>query len=110
MFYMHQWSYKDQQIKQMLLEDADRSEIVRIAIEAFDGKLIGFYYCFGNYDGVAIAEFPSSQHALASVLAISAQGRVNCIHTTPLFDADEGLRAMREASEAIKRPPPQTLP
>lgn len=88
MFYMHQWSYKDQQIKQMLLEHADRSAIVRIAI----------------------AEFPSSQHALASVLAICAQGRVNSIHTTPLLSPEEGLQAMREATNVIKHPQAQTLP
>lgn len=112
--YMHQWSYKDQQIKQMLLEDADRAEIVRVAIESFDGKMLGFYYCFGRYDGVALADFPTSRQALASVLAISAQGRINYIHTTPLFTPEEGLQAMREATEAIKSinkpPPPQTSP
>jgi uncharacterized protein with GYD domain len=104
--YMHQWSYKDQQIKQLLLEQADRSEIVRVAIEAFDGKMLSFHYCFGHYDGVAIAEFPDSRNALASVLAISAQGRVNCIHTTQLFSAEDGLQAMRSAGDAIRQTPP----
>jgi uncharacterized protein with GYD domain len=107
---MHQWSYKSEQIKQMLLEKTDRSEVVRVAIEAFGGTLCSFYYCFGKYDGVAIAEFPDSESALASVLAISAQGRINFVHTTPLFSAEEGLKAMLNAGDVIggRQPTPAT--
>ncbi|MDB6103900.1 MAG: hypothetical protein JWO52_3899 [Gammaproteobacteria bacterium] len=107
--YMHQWSYKGEQIKQLLLEKADRSEVVRVAIEAFGGTLRSFFYCLGKYDGLAISEFPDSESALASVLAISAQGRINFIHTTALFSPEEGLKAMRNAGEVIgSRPPPAT--
>jgi uncharacterized protein with GYD domain len=107
--YMHQWSYKGEQVKQLLLEKADRAEVVRVAIEAFGGTLQSFFYCFGKYDGIAISEFPDSESALASVLAISAQGRINFVHTTALFSPEEGLKAMRNAGEVIgSRQPPAT--
>ena len=108
--YMHQWSYKNEQIKQMLLEKSDREEVVRIAVEAFGGTLQSFYYCFGKYDGVAIASYPDSDSALASVLAISAQGRVHFVHTTTLFSAEEGLNSMRNAGDVIGASKPPATP
>jgi uncharacterized protein with GYD domain len=102
---MHQWTYKDQQIRSLLLESKDRSEVVRVAIEAFDGKLHAFYYCLGQYDGVAISEFPNSETALAAVLAISGMGRVSAMQTTALLSVDEGLNAMLTASEKLKAAP-----
>ena len=107
-FYLHQWSYKDQQIRKMLTEETDRSEVVRVAIEAFGGKLHSFFYCFGQYDGLAISEFENSTAAFAAVLAITGQGRVSTAQTTALFSAEEGLQAMREAHLAIgqQRNPP----
>ena len=100
-YYMHQWRYKDEQIREILMENKDRSEVVRIAIEAFGGTLEAFYYSFGEYDGVAISRFSDPEAAFASLLAISGQGRISALQTTTLFAADEGLRAIRVAREII---------
>jgi uncharacterized protein with GYD domain len=100
-YYMHQWHYKEEQVRRMMLEDTDRSEIVRIAIKGFGGELIAFFYSFGPYDGVAISSFPNSETALAAVLAISGQGRISTVHTTVLVEPEEGLRAMKHARETI---------
>jgi uncharacterized protein with GYD domain len=99
--YMHQWRYKDEQIRRMLEKRADREQIVKVAVEAFGGQLLSFYYTFGDFDGVAISEFPDPMKALACVLAISAQGRVTSVRTTPLFSAADGLNAMKEAGDAV---------
>lgn len=109
-YYLHQWSYKDQQVRMMLVESVDRSEVVRIAIEAFGGKLHCFYYCLGQYDGLAISEFPNSESAFASVLSICGQGRIDVINTTALFSAEEGLRSIRQASEVIRTQSPTAGP
>jgi len=91
----------------MLIEDTDRAEVVRIAIEAFGGTLESFYYCFGQYDGVAISSFPDSITALSCVLSISGQGRIDFVQTTSLFSPEEGLHAMQHAGEVIgARTPP----
>src|SRR6185436_4135025 len=50
-FYLHQWNYKDQYIKKMMLEPEDRADVVRTATAAFGGTLHSFFYCFGRYDG-----------------------------------------------------------
>jgi uncharacterized protein with GYD domain len=100
-FYLHQWCYKDPQIRSMLLEPDDRAEVVRTATEAFGGTLHYFFYSFGEFDGIAISEYPDNESALASLMSIFAQGRINNVHTTLLFTAEEGLRSMRQAREVI---------
>jgi uncharacterized protein with GYD domain len=107
--YLHQWSYKDQQIKKMLQEseDINREEVVRLATEAFGGTLHSFFFCFGTYDGVAITEFPDERTALGCVMSIFGQGRLRGVHTTPLFMPAEGMKAIRKAQDVLRsRPSP----
>jgi len=102
--FMHQWSYKDHQVRQMLddVEEVDRAELVRTAIEAFGGSMHSFFYCFGEYDGTAISEFVDETTALACVLAIYGQGRIHSVRTTPLFLPQEGVKAVRLAQALLK--------
>jgi uncharacterized protein with GYD domain len=100
--FLHQWSYKDEQVKKMITEGTDRAEVVRLAIEAFGGTLRSFYYCFGEYDGMAISEFADNEAALACVIAITGQGRISRVHTTPLVSAADGLSAMKQASHILQ--------
>jgi uncharacterized protein with GYD domain len=100
--FLHQWSYKDEQVKRMISEETDRAEVVRLAVEAFGGTLHSFYYCFGEYDGIAISEFDNNETALACALAITGQGRISRVHTTTLVSAADGLRAMKQANRALR--------
>jgi uncharacterized protein with GYD domain len=102
--YLHQWNYKDQQIRKMLDEsiDLDREEVVRTATEAFGGTLHAFYFCFGAYDGLAITEFRDETTALACVMAVFGQGRVQDVTTTPLFTPADGKKAVRYAQEVLR--------
>jgi uncharacterized protein with GYD domain len=90
----------------MLSEGRERSEVARIAIEAFGGTLQSFYYCFGQYDALAISDFPDNATALACMMSVLAQGRVERVHTTALFSSDEGLGAMLEAGKFVDTPSP----
>jgi len=103
-FYLHQWSYNHAPFREMLRAGDDRAEVVRTAVEAFGGTLHHFFYCFGEYDGTAIAEFPDREMALACLMSIFAEGRITAVHTTELFTVDEGGRAMQFAMEAIRSP------
>lgn len=100
-FYMTQWSYKDGQMKRFLTQPSDRAEVVRVAIEAFGGQLHSFYYCFGQYDGVAISSFPTQEMALACWMSMFGAGRNKSIRTTVLIEPDEGMRAMAIAGEFV---------
>ena len=84
-----------------------RSPLERVAsvVEKLGGKIDSIYYAFGDYDIVAIVQFPDNQSAAAFSLAAHAGGAVKAYKTTPLMSIDEGLEAMRKAAAAGYRPP-----
>jgi len=83
----------------------NRGEAVRPAIEQLGGKLISYYFAFGEYDSVVIAELPDNATAYAASIAAAAGGAIKAIKTTPLMTAEEGMEAMRKAGQAGYRPP-----
>ncbi len=96
-FYMFQWRYKEAALKAMVRHPQDRSEAARKAIEAYGGKLHHFFFSFGEYDGVAISEFPDTESATASALTIGAGGAASAIKTTVLISTKEAMGAMEKA-------------
>jgi uncharacterized protein with GYD domain len=78
---------------------------VRSVVENLGGQIDAIYYTFGDYDIVAIVQFPDNQSAAAFSLAAHAGGAVKAYKTTPLMSIDEGLGAMRKAAGAGYRPP-----
>lgn len=113
--YLHQWKYKDAQIKKMVqdVEDLNREEVIRSATAAFNGRLLAFYFCFGEFDGVAISEFPDEKSALACAMSIYGQGRLLDVRTTPLFTMNEGIEAFRHIQTVTRKgdvPPEQAKP
>lgn len=96
-FYMFQWRYKEAALKAMVQHPQDRSEAARRAIEAYGGKLHHFFFAFGDFDGLAISEFPDTESATASALTIGSGGAASAIKTTVLISAEEAVRAMEKA-------------
>jgi uncharacterized protein with GYD domain len=96
---MTQWTYKDRQIQALVDNPHDRYEIIRKLFEAFGGKLHQFYFAFGDYDGVLIAEFPDNTAATACLLTVAKAGAVDQLKTTVLISPKEALKAMKQASE-----------
>jgi len=83
----------------------NRGEAVRPAIEQLGGKLISYYFVFGEYDSVVIAELPDNPTACAASIAAAAGGAIKAIKSTPLMTAEEGMKAMRTAGQVGYRPP-----
>ena len=75
----------------------DRSVPIRELAQKLGGRLIGLYYCFGEYDGVVLAELPDDISAVARSLAAVSPGHVKAIKTTKLFTVEETMEAMRKA-------------
>lgn len=105
--YMHQWQYKDKHVRDMVdkVADIDRAHVVRTAIEASHGRLVAFYFAFGDYDGVSISEFADEANALACAMLLVGQGRIQSLHTTMLFDSKTFARAIDVAHEGAGRKP-----
>jgi uncharacterized protein with GYD domain len=96
-FYLYQWVYKDPAIKAMVETPQDRPAELRKAIEAFGGTLHQFFFALGQYDGVAIVEFPDNESCSACSLTLNGAGANTALQTTTLLTTAEGQEAMHRA-------------
>lgn len=103
--YLLQVAYTSEAWAAQLKSPGNRIEAVRPVIEKLGGKVESAYYAFGEYDLVAIIQFPDNVSASAFSLAAAAGGAVKAIKTTPLVTVEEGISAMRKAAGAGYRPP-----
>ncbi len=103
--YMYQASYTSEAWAEQLKNPQNRLEQMRPVVEAAGGKLLAFYYAFGEYDVVAIMEAPDNVSISALALAIAAGGALKAGKTTVLMTPEEGLEAMRRAGGTGYRPP-----
>ena len=76
-------------------DTVDRLEQARQAIERAGGRLTGFYWTQGEYDLVAITEFPDDETATAFVLATATLGNVRT-QTLRAFGAEEMRRILQK--------------
>ena len=95
--YMVQFAYTAEALATMAKNPQDRSVPVRELIQKSGGRMIGFYYCFGEYDGVALFEVPDDNTATAIALVAASPGHIKAYKTTKLFTVEETLEAMRKA-------------
>ena len=95
--YMIQWSYDNDQIQALVDRPHDRSAEFSKLVEAFEGTLKGYYFAFGEYDGVAIAEFPGDRECAACMLSAAGTGAAK-VKTTILLDPEESEAAMKLAN------------
>jgi len=95
--YLLQWSYKDSQYKAFTDKPQDREKVIERVIRSFEGKLHGFYFAFGDYDGAAIMEFPDNESVAAFLLTVGGGGAVTKLHTTVLMTPAEAKKAMEKA-------------
>ena len=101
--YMYQAAYTPESWAAQLKNPQNRVEAVgRAACEAVGGKLIGGWYCFGEYDLMIIADAPNNQAMSAIALAIAAGGAIKAGKTTVLMSGSEGVEAMKQADAVAK--------
>jgi len=92
--YMHQFRYSTESVRAMTAKPQDRRSAAKKLIAAAGGKLIDIYFCFGDYDGVVISEFPSNVDAASVALAAGASGAFSAMKTTVLITMEESVEAM----------------
>ena len=103
--YLGRFSYKSDAMKALLSQPQDRSVAAAELAESLGGKLLGFWYAFGEFDGVFLMEAPDNASAAALAMAVGAGGALSDVETTVLLDMDEAQDAMRKAAGATYRPP-----
>ena len=103
--YLSRFNYTTDAMKELLKQPQDRSAAAREMADSLGGKLLGFWYAFGEFDGVFLMEAPDNASAAAVAMAVGAAGAVSDVETTVLLDMDEAQDAMRKAAAATYRPP-----
>lgn len=95
---MIQFSYKSETVGNLIKNPEDRSVAVKQLIEKLGGKMQAFYYSYGDYDGLIIAEMPDNVSGLATTMAAFAAGGTAGIKTTILISVEDAVAAMKKAS------------
>ena len=93
--YELRWMFKDAAVKAMTERPQDREPPARDLIESFGGRMHHYYFMLGEYDGLAIVEFPDNASAAATSMRASASGAFARFETHPLMTAQEAQRAMQ---------------
>ncbi len=102
--YLYQISYSTSAWAGMIKKPQDRSEAVSKVVEKLGGKVIGFWFAFGDADLVGILEMPDNASAAAFSVAIAAGGACSDVKTTPLLSIGEAMDAMKKAGKSGYKP------
>jgi uncharacterized protein with GYD domain len=103
--YMVQAAYTAEALATMAKNPQDRSVPVRELLQKVGGRLIGFYFCFGEDDVVVLYEAPDDTTATAIALAGATPGHLKAYKTTKLFTVEETMEAMRQAGSLVFQGP-----
>ena len=103
--FLTRFSYTPETWARLTTNPEDRREAARRYIEAVGGKLHGFWYAFGAYDGYNLWEAPDNVSMAAVAIALGGGGALSKCETTPLLTVAEGLDAMKKAAGSGYTPP-----
>lgn len=103
--YLTRFSYTSETWARMIEKPEDRRDAARAYIESVGGKLHGFWYAFGERDGVNLWEAPDNVSMAAVALAIGAGGALSSIETTVLIEVDDLMDALGKAKSIKYRAP-----
>jgi uncharacterized protein with GYD domain len=101
--YMYEAAYTAESLAAQLKNPQNRADAVgRAACEAVGGKLVGSWYCFGDYDLIIIADVPNNESMAGIALAVAAGGAVKSAKTTVLMTGAEAVAGMKKAEAVAK--------
>jgi uncharacterized protein with GYD domain len=101
--YMYQLAYTPESWAAQMKKPENRVESIgRATCEAAGGKLIGAWYCFGEYDAVLIADLPNEESMAGWVLAITAGGALKAGKTTALMSGAKAVEGLKKAAAVAK--------
>jgi uncharacterized protein with GYD domain len=95
--YMTQFAYTPEAWAALAKNPTDRSAVIKALIEKMGGRMLSFYYAFGEYDGVLISEAPDEATIMAVLIAAVSPGHIKATKTTPLITVEQSMEAMRKA-------------
>jgi uncharacterized protein with GYD domain len=103
--FLTRFSYTPEAWARLSKNPEDRRQAARRYIESVGGKLHGFWYAFGEYDGYNLWEAPDNVSMAAVALALGSGGALAKFETIPLLTVEEALAALGRVSSVGYRPP-----
>ena len=103
--YLTRFSYTPETWARLIGNPEDRRGAAQQYIESVDGKLHGFWYAFGEYDGYTLWEAPDNVSMAAVALALAGGGALSSAETTVLMTVDETIEALRKVEQVQYRAP-----
>ena len=103
--YLTRFSYTPETWARMIKNPEDRRKAAQAYIESVGGTLHGFWYAFGEHDGINLWEAPDNVSMAAVALAIGSGGALSSIETTVLMTVEETMDALGRAQGVTYRPP-----
>ncbi len=103
--YLTRFSYTPEAWARMAKNPEDRRNAAGSYIESVGGKLHGFWYAFGEYDGYTLWEAPDNISMAAVAIALGGGGSLSKSETTVLLTVEETLEALGRAGSVGYRPP-----
>jgi uncharacterized protein with GYD domain len=103
--FMWQAAYTPESWAAQLKNPQNRAETIGHQVcESAGGKLVGAWYCFGEYDIVLVADMPDNESMTALSLAVAAGGAIKATKTTVLMSGDQAVAGMKKASAVSYKP------
>jgi uncharacterized protein with GYD domain len=98
--YLTFFTYTKAAWHEMVQRPEDRETATRKVIEANGGRLLCFYWMFGDHDGLAIYEAPDAVVAATVLAGIVSTGRIEKMKTNSLLTGAESQRVLDMAKFA----------
>ncbi len=103
--YLTRFSYTPETWARLIQNPEDRRKAATAYIESVGGKLHGFWYAFGEYDGYVVWEAPDNVTMSAVALAIGSGGAISKQETVVLMTVEETLEALGKTGSISYRAP-----
>jgi uncharacterized protein with GYD domain len=103
--YLGRFSYSSDAVRAIVESPQDREAAAREVVEALGGRLLGFWFTLGEFDGAFVVELPDNTTATALAMIVGSSGAMSHFETTALLGMDEAQEAMRKAGAATYRAP-----
>jgi uncharacterized protein with GYD domain len=103
--YLTRFSYTPEAWARLANKPEDRRDAARSYIESVGGKLHGFWYAFGEFDGYNLWEAPDNVAMSAVAIALGGGGAISKLETTVLLTVEETLDALGRVGSIGYRAP-----
>jgi uncharacterized protein with GYD domain len=103
--YLTSFSHTADTWAKLLANPEDRRKTLDPVVQALGGKMLGYWYAFGEHDGYVLFEAPDDVAAATLLVRVAAAGAFTKVSTTKLLTVEEGLAAMGASGSLPYRAP-----